>query len=90
MDTNVERARARIECAQPHTLLEPMALNPIALGVFGSYFGIIIALFAFIARSLITLKPTGVTKCALARTRIWLFIALTIVSFLHTWYCEHF
>jgi len=54
----------------------------LALGIFCSYFLLIIGLFSIILRSL----PPVTTYTSAAKQHIYVFWALTVVSLLHTWF----
>ncbi|KAJ7713142.1 hypothetical protein B0H16DRAFT_1341714 [Mycena metata] len=51
----------------------------VAVGVFCSYFFIIVGLFLLIARSLSSQNWGG---------KMYVFIALSVASFVHTWFCK--
>lgn len=55
----------------------------LGLGIFASYFGLILALLVVIFRSLPPPHNPNVSK-----GRVYSFIALTLISFAHTWFCE--
>ncbi|KAJ7703805.1 hypothetical protein B0H16DRAFT_1829405 [Mycena metata] len=58
----------------------PMQISEVvAVGVFCSYFSIIVGLFLLIARSLSSQNWGG---------RVYVFIALSVASFVHTWFLE--
>jgi hypothetical protein len=52
----------------------------VALAILGSYFGVIIGLFAIILRSIPATKERQKQRNA--------FKLLTVLSFAHTWYCS--
>ena len=62
-----------------HTIMERL----MALGIFSSYFLIIICLFCFLLANLpSSLKRNG------SNFSVYIFGALALISFAHTWYCE--
>lgn len=68
-----------------------MALNFVKLGIFGSYFLVILSLFTLIVRSLINgSKRNGSIGLEGSWAKIGVFALLTLGSFIHTWYCEYF
>lgn len=60
--------------------MEPSRL--LALGIFTSYFFIIIFLFCLILANLRNAKRNG------SDIAVYTFTALALISFAHTWYCE--
>lgn len=62
------------------TLTSPQLVG---LGVFTSYFGLVLALLVVILRSLPPLHNSNASK-----SRVYSFVALTLISFGHTWFCE--
>jgi hypothetical protein len=65
-------------------------MNFIALGVFASYFFIILLLLAFVALSQWSLCKRIPSSVPQARHRRHaLFFGLMVCSFLHTWYCMY-
>lgn len=70
--------------ASASTVPAIMALNPIALGIFGSYFGIILGLFGLLGSSLVS----AARRNGLSKTKVGLMGVLGIASFYHTWYCQ--
>lgn len=58
----------------------------LALGIFASYFILIITLFALILASL---RPRSTTRNG-TTAAVCVFGALSVTSFAHTWYCESY
>jgi hypothetical protein len=64
--------------------------HAVALGIFSSYFIVILALFSLILTNLWSLRaPLKFTKSWLT-LRVTVFIGLTIASLTYTWFCESF
>ena len=65
-------------------------MNLVALGVFASYFLLILTLLAFVALSQWSLFKEIPSSVPQARHRRHaLFLGLMVCSFLHTWYCMY-
>ena len=74
--------------AVANAMLEPH--HVVALGIFSTYFIVILALFLLILKNLWSLRvPLKPAKSWLI-LRVAVFIGLTIASFMHTWFCESF
>jgi len=55
-----------------------------ALGVFASYFFLVIGLLCLILRNLPNPKPSNASK----KIPIYTFVILTLASFAYTWFCK--
>lgn len=63
----------------------------VALGIFSTYFIVILALFSLILTNLWSLRaPLKLTKNWFTIQRVTTFIGLTVASLTHTWFCESF
>ncbi|KAF8642456.1 hypothetical protein AX16_009457 [Volvariella volvacea WC 439] len=69
-------------------LLDLQAPQLVALGIFTSYFLIILALFGWVARSICSAAfcTTGAKRAATTKAKACVFVLLAIGSFIHTWY----
>ena len=62
----------------------------VALGIFSTYFIVILALFSLILTNLWSLRATLKLTESWFILRATVFIGLTIASLTHTWFCESF
>jgi hypothetical protein len=73
----------------PATMLE--LHHVVALGIFSTYFIVILTLFSLILTNLWSLRASlKLTKSLFTALRVTAFIGLTIASLTHTWFCESF
>lgn len=62
----------------------------VALGIFSTYFIVILALFSLILMNLWSLRAPLKLTISWFILRVTTFVGLTIASLTHTWFCESF